>query len=233
MRLQKSGLWLALALAACGGGGGGDDDGGDDGDGDDGMAMPDAAVVVDAAPPADAGADCETVEGFFNGNFEQGASAWTETSDYPQNLIGEEQTFNFASDTPPFLVRLGGLISPFGGGIGATDLVEQNFTVPPQSRDLVFRFRYQILTEEPADAPATDTFQAVIFVQPPDGPLDRVVTVELSNQDITNGYTDMELTIDGDFSGFLVGGATALTNDDENPTTALVDTASFTFTQCK
>ena len=231
MRLQKSGVLFAMMLAACGGGDG--DDGNTDDDGDDGMDMPDAAIVVDATPPADAGAQCETVEGFFNPAFEQGPSAWTETSDFPQNLIGEEQDFNFAADTPPGLARLGGLVSPFGNGINATDLVEQNFTMPPQSRDLVFRFRYQILTDEPGNAPVKDLFQATIFVQPSNGQLDRIVTVELSNQDTTNGYTDLEVTADGDFSDFLVGGAVAITNNFENPTTVLVDTTSFTFTQCK
>jgi len=127
--------WLTLAVLI--GGCGGNDDGADD------------SGVADAGGP-DATVEplpCDEVELLQNGDFDDGPDiAWLQTGGGPPIIVMASEA-GAKADTPPFVGRFGSYNA--SAGEISEHVLSQPFA-PGPSR-LRLQFRYQVITEEPAD----------------------------------------------------------------------------------
>lgn len=190
-----------LTLVVLVGGCGGDDDAGDDSGVAD--AGPDAAV--EPLP-------CDEVELLQNGDFDDGPDiAWQQTGGGPPIIVMATEA-GATADTPPFLGRFGS----YNASAGQTSehVLSQPFAPGPGI--LRLRFRYQVITEEPAADEVRDSLVALVT-----GEHEGASSVPITNLDEEGtfelGYNFLAVPSELRFTALV---------DDTNETTFLIDSVS-------
>jgi len=150
------------------------------------VCVPNQCVVGTGCTPVDVTAQLQLLA---NGNMDSGASAWTQASTNGYDVIVVED-YTVPAHSP---TRYGWL----GGAWYEVSELSQVVSVPAGAQSVNFTFYYQLATDDPFALLPYDYNTAGAAILSGDGLSVLELVLEIGNQDVTSGWTEVSVDLDG------------------------------------